>query len=90
MGGDWPDGRKAPQGDVIYVSAEDGVSDTIRPRLDRLGASVSHIHGIPVVVPQGDGSSLVQSLIDHLDAIEVVVRETKAIWMVLDPLLAST
>jgi putative DNA primase/helicase len=37
----WPDDAPAvPPGDVILLSAEDGLADTIRPRLDALGADV--------------------------------------------------
>jgi hypothetical protein len=40
-----PDGASAvPPGDVILLSAEDGLADTIRPRLDALGADVARIH----------------------------------------------
>ena len=34
-GASWPDGGPAPAGDVILLSAEDGVADTVRPRFDR-------------------------------------------------------
>lgn len=89
-GGRWPDGTKAPKGDVIYVSAEDGESDTIRPRLDKLGANTAHIHGIGIAVPRDEGSSLALSLVDHLDGIEAAVRDKEAVMLVLDPLLAFT
>ena len=34
VGGVWPDGNAAPLSNVLIVSAEDGLADTIRPRLD--------------------------------------------------------
>jgi len=37
-GGEWPDGSRAARENVLIVSAEDDAADTIRPRLDRLGA----------------------------------------------------
>jgi AAA domain len=44
-GAKWPDGdQHAPAGSVVILSAEDGPSDTIRPRLDAMGADVSRIH----------------------------------------------
>jgi archaellum biogenesis ATPase FlaH len=43
-GGRWPDGAPACDGNVILVSAEDDAADTIRPRLDALGADVSRVH----------------------------------------------
>jgi hypothetical protein len=40
----WPDGADpAPVGNVIILSAEDDVADTIRPRLDAAGADVSRV-----------------------------------------------
>ena len=42
-GSEWPDGSRATAAEVLIVSAEDDASDTIRPRLDRLGADVSRI-----------------------------------------------
>jgi putative DNA primase/helicase len=40
----WPDGAPGPEaGGVILFSAEDDVTDTIRPRLDAAGADVSRV-----------------------------------------------
>jgi len=39
-----PDGASACDGSVILLSAEDDAADTIRPRLDALGADVSRVH----------------------------------------------
>ncbi len=41
-----PDGVPAPDGSVLLLSAEDGLSDTIRPRLDACGADVSRVHAL--------------------------------------------
>jgi hypothetical protein len=49
-GASWPvDGGRAPLGDVILLSAEDDLADTIRPRLDAAGADVSRIHMLTMV-----------------------------------------
>ena len=46
-GGSWPDGsRLEAPGPVIYVTFEDGVADTLRPRLDALGADVSRVYAV--------------------------------------------
>src|SRR5262245_30682212 len=37
-GATWPDGGRAPGGTSVILSAEDGLADTIRPRLERLQA----------------------------------------------------
>src|SRR3989344_794561 len=49
-GAAWPDkSGSAPLGDVILLSAEDDIADTIRPRLDAAGADVSKIHVLTAV-----------------------------------------
>ena len=47
-GSEWPDGQGAfaEPGGVVLLSAEDGLSDTIRPRLDAARADVSRITAI--------------------------------------------
>ena len=50
IGGDWPYGEgTARHGDVIYISAEDGAADTIRPRLEAAGANLDRVHLIEAV-----------------------------------------
>ncbi|MEX3652380.1 AAA family ATPase [Mycolicibacterium fortuitum] len=46
-GGTWPDGTRCEHpGGVLLLSAEDGLADTVRPRLDAAGADVSRVHAI--------------------------------------------
>src|SRR5262249_39274892 len=40
-GSKWPDGTACEPGSVIFLSAEDDLADTIRPRLDAAGADCS-------------------------------------------------
>lgn len=41
-GGEWPvDGTRCDPGNVVILSAEDSEADTIRPRLDAVGANIS-------------------------------------------------
>lgn len=90
LGGPWPnDEGNAPQGNVLLISAEDGLEDTIRPRLDLLGADLSKIHAISTTVRQGD-KEVSLSLVDHLRELETVVVEREADLLVLDPILAFT
>lgn len=49
----WPAGdnlpdesRRAPQGSVLILTAEDGLADTVRPRLDKMGADCNNIFAI--------------------------------------------
>lgn len=53
-GGMYPDGSRAERGSVIILSAEDDPADTIRPRLDAVGADVSRVHVVESVI---DGDS---------------------------------
>ena len=49
-GGEWPVGTgTARRGDVIYISAEDGAADTIRPRLEAAGADLRRVHLVETV-----------------------------------------
>lgn len=39
----WPDGQPCPLGSVLFMMAEDGLADTMRPRLDAAGADCSRV-----------------------------------------------
>lgn len=64
---------------VIYQSAEDGLADTIKPRLEASGADCSHV----LVIDESDKEL---TLCD--ERLEQAVRETGAKLIVLDPLQA--
>ena len=65
--------------DVIFQTAEDGLADTIKPRLEQLGADCSRVHII-----DEDEKSL--SLVD--ERIEAAIICTGAKLFILDPLQA--
>lgn len=46
----WPDGAECDAGDVLFISGEDDIADTLRPRLDATGADVNRIHQVRHVV----------------------------------------
>jgi AAA domain len=49
-GGEWPCGEgRAPQGDVVILSAEDGAADTVVPRLMAAGADRHRVHLVSAV-----------------------------------------
>ena len=56
-GGDWPCGEgRAPLGNVIILSAEDGMADTIVPRLMAAGADLERVFVVSAVrTPDGAG-----------------------------------
>ena len=74
-----------PPGDVILLSAEDGLADTIRPRLDALGADVARIHHL-AVLRAGERERAVQ--LADTAALECAIRETGARLIIIDPIAA--
>lgn len=88
QGGEWPDGSRATAGNVLIISAEDDYADTIRPRLDCLGADVTRITGIDGVL--GDGPDVLRpfSLRMDIDLLRQGIADTGAVIVVVDPLNA--
>lgn len=85
-GGLFPDDSRAPLGNVVILSAEDGLGDTVRPRLEAAGADLTRVMAIKGVRRRGEGSSP-PDIRDDLDAIARVLKpDTKL--MVVDPLMA--
>jgi hypothetical protein len=65
--------------DVLFQTAEDGLADTIKPRLEQLGADCSLVHVI-------DEEDKTLSLVD--ERIEAAIIRTGAKLFILDPLQA--
>ena len=56
-GSTWPDGAQCPIGNVLILSAEDGLGDTIKPRLEAAGADPGRVHAltsIPTTTESGE------------------------------------
>ena len=74
--GTWPDGTHCDYpGDVILMSAEDGLADTVRPRLDAAGADVTRVHaveGVPIFDEDGE-RTLRPPTLDDVAALEAAV-----------------
>jgi RecA-family ATPase len=46
----WPAGEgRPPKGNVIMLSAEDDIADTIRPRLEAAGADIDRVHVLTAI-----------------------------------------
>lgn len=90
-GADWPDGSKSVQGEVLIMSVEDGLADTIAPRLDAAGADRSLIYALTdVEVREKDGSysSVSPTLPRDIPAIEAEILRYRAQMLIIDPLMA--
>jgi RecA-family ATPase len=88
-GRDFPDGTECMIGDTIILTSEDDPGDTIRPRLDALGADVSRISVIKGERAP-DGSSKPMNLLKvntFLDAIwQVRSKGHDFLLLIIDPL----
>lgn len=89
-----PDGRPGPAREpenVVYLTGEDGLADTLRPRLDAVGADVSRVYvleGWRGVDPEtGEEVERGVTLAD-VDVIARVLAEYRPALLVVDPLQA--
>ena len=87
-GSEWPNGENGVEpGNVLLVTAEDGLDDTVVPRLIELGADTQRIQQISLDVLGGERTESL-SLERHLTLIESEVRNSSAILLVIDPVTA--
>ena len=72
----WPDGTDSgPAMDVIMLTAEDTIAETVRPRLQAARADATRVHILPFVsTPQGDRQFL---LSEDLEQLEQGIREIR-------------
>ena len=86
VGGDWPCSEgKAPLGNAIILSAEDGMADTVIPRLQAAGADRKRVHVITAVC-DNDGSRRTLNLQSDLDLLErEIERIGDVALVVVDP-----
>lgn len=86
-GSPWPDGQPCPRGAVVLLSAEDGLGDTIRPRLDAHGADSSLVVAFEAV-EYGPDEERLPSLALDVARIESAVRREGALLVIVDVLMA--
>jgi putative DNA primase/helicase len=82
----FPDGSVGPgPGNALVLNAEDGVADTLRPRLETLGADLSRV---AVVGRRGEGGCALLRLPAQLGVLDAALARTQARLLVLDPIVA--
>jgi RecA-family ATPase len=86
-GSPWPDGAPCPRGAVVMLTAEDGLGDTIRPRLDAHGADSSRVVAFEAV-EYGPDEERLPSLALDVARIEAAVVREGALLVVIDVLMA--
>jgi len=70
---------------VVLLSAEDDLEDTIRPRLEAVGADCTRIELlVRVKDPQGERGPTIADI----DALEEAIQKTRASLVIVDPLMA--
>jgi hypothetical protein len=77
--------------DVVLVSAEDGIADTLRPRADAAGADVGRVHmlyDVKAIDDKGHERIEPWSMPRDLDMLQRLVTKTGARLVVIDPLNA--
>jgi hypothetical protein len=83
-----PDGSPGKQGGVVLLSAEDGLDDTIRPRLDAAGAAVNRVLALDrVPADTGQGKRL-PALPYDAPYLRAAVERMGAVLVIVDPLTA--
>lgn len=86
-GSAFPDSEPAKKGSLLMLTAEDGVGDTIRPRLEAAGANLKRCHVLDSVLVDGKPPRP-WSLPGDIDLLEDAVRRTRATLVIIDPLMA--
>ncbi|MGH3798043.1 MAG: AAA family ATPase [Pseudonocardiaceae bacterium] len=89
-GSAWPDHSSCPLGAVVVLSAEDGMADTIRPRLDAAGGDPTRVHcltSVRTVTEDGEIITRPPTLADVAQIREAIER-TGARLLIVDVLMA--
>ena len=82
-----PEGDRCGPAGVVLLSAEDGLADTIRPRLDAVGADTERIVALSTIIESKTGERAI-SLTKDLTIIERAIEQVGAALVVVDPLTA--
>jgi archaellum biogenesis ATPase FlaH len=89
-GHSWPDGQPCEQGQVLLLTAEDDLKDTVKPRLDGLQADSTRVQALEkltVYDPQ-HGPVKETPSIENLDALKEELTRVKPSLVVIDPVNA--
>jgi len=82
----WPDGTPCPQGITLLLTAEDGLADTVRPRVDRYGGDPDQIIVLEAVRDQAGTRPL--DLARDINILIDAIREVRPALVGMDPISA--
>jgi hypothetical protein len=81
------DDRTARPAGAVLLTAEDGIADTIRPRLEAMGADLERV-AVLDAVKDAEGRPMPPSLPDDVEVVRQAIRRMGARLLVVDPLMA--
>ena len=87
VGRAFPNGQTCEVAGAIVLNAEDGVADTIRPRLDAAGDDPSRVLSLATLKTEG-GTERPVSIPEDVPLIEMGIERMGALLVVVDPLMA--
>lgn len=82
----WPDGSQCPLGKVVLLNAEDGLADTLRPRLDTQGGDPTQVTALNAILQEDDERPF--CLETDLKILGQVLETQRPSLVVIDPLSA--
>lgn len=82
----FPDGKSMEPKGVVFIAVEDGVADTIKPRVLAAGGDEEHAHFIHI---EQNGNEITPDLEVHLPAIRKAIEEIGNVGLlIIDPIMA--
>lgn len=84
--GRMPDGSAGAMGGVVLLTAEDGLGDTVRPRLEAAGADLARVVALSSIGTGRDRRPVV--LPEDIETVTAAIRRVGAVLVVVDPLMA--
>jgi len=88
VGGTWPDGTEAPLGDVVVLTAEDDLEDTVMPRFIAAEGDPARVHFINMTC-NAKGERAMFSLNEDLMLLQQMITERPETRMIIiDPVTA--
>jgi hypothetical protein len=82
----FPNGIERKPRDVVFIAVEDGVADTIKPRVAAAGGNEQHAHVIHI---EQEGNEITPDLERHLECIKEAIQEIGNVGLlIIDPIMA--
>lgn len=87
-GGSFGDGAACPLGDTLFIGAEDGAEDTMKPRLEAAGANTDRVHLVRGPKPRGEEYASPIDLSRHIGKLDrMLAQYPEAKLIVIDPIM---